>query len=439
MPDIVTFAEEHLYREKANEIAKRHEKLIKSVLPAALVYHIGSTAVPGSLTKGDVDLQVRVSQKDFPEAREALAKIYKVNQGSFQSSFFCAFEKEAEVLPLGVQLTVIASEVDHFWKLTAFFQTHPEFTQQYNELKQTSEGLDMDEYRDRKSLFIDEILQSDKYRQFSFRLEGKGLETPVPKKRQRERLSFPAATTRKEKNDMITEINDRLLDSFGSKIAATGVYGSVGQETEGPFSDIEMHIVTRDGERLPDYEFIYEDFKIELSCSEQSELLRKAGTVDDSWAIKAGAWIHVKPLYDPENFFAELRQIPEQLSYDEIKAVMREFMIWEPYETMGKIRNNYASGNHRYLPMAARDLAFQTAKLIGLANRKYYRTRARMFEDSLKFPSRPSGYERLLELLLEGELHPSHKVYDRCENLWTGLNLWYEELGIDYKEDTFPF
>ncbi|WP_246056011.1 kanamycin nucleotidyltransferase C-terminal domain-containing protein [Alteribacter natronophilus] len=439
MPDIVTFADENLYREKASEIAKRHEKLIKSILPAALIYHIGSTAVPGSLTKGDVDLQVRVSQRDFPEAKEALARHYKINEGSFQSSCFCAFEKEDELLPLGVQLTVISSEVDHFWKLTAFLQTHPEFNEQYNALKQSAEGLDMDEYRNRKARFIEEILDSDPYRRFSFRLEGKEVEPINPVKRQKERLSFPKASTRKEKSEMIEVISRRLLDRFGKDITAVGVYGSVGQESEGPFSDIEIHVVTKEGKTIQEYEFIYGGFKIELSTAQETELLEKACRVDDSWPIRAGAYVHVKPLYDPDGFFDELQKTVQNIKYEEVKTVMREFMIWEPYETMGKIRNNYASGNHRYLPLAAKDLAYQTAKLIGLANRRYYRTRARMFEDSLSFPSRPEGYERLLELLLEGQLHPSHKVYDRCENLWTGLNIWFEELGIDYQEDQLPF
>ena len=46
-------------------------------------------------------------------------------------------------------------------------------------------------------------------------------------------------------------------------------------------------------------------------------------------------------------------------------------MIWEPYETMGKIRNNVQSGNLNYLPLGAKDLTWQTAKLIGLANRTF--------------------------------------------------------------------
>lgn len=59
-------------------------------------------------------------------------------------------------------------------------------------------------------------------------------------------LSVPTPTTREEKMTIINKISDRLLKPYPDKVLAIGVNGSIGQEIDGPYSDIEMHVVTRD-------------------------------------------------------------------------------------------------------------------------------------------------------------------------------------------------
>ncbi|WP_268747779.1 kanamycin nucleotidyltransferase C-terminal domain-containing protein [Cohnella kolymensis] len=145
------------------------------------------------------------------------------------------------------------------------------------------------------------------------------------------------------------------------------------------------------------------------------------------------------PLYDPEHIFEELQVLPLAFTSEEIKSVMREFMIWEPYETMGKIRNARANGNVDYLSVGARDLSWQTAKLIGLANKKYFSTRAKTYSESLHMALQPEGYKEMVMYVINGNFSDKERVYLCCENLWLGLNKWFEELGINYKSESLPF
>lgn len=252
-------------------------------------------------------------------------------------------------------------------------------------------------------------------------------------------LSYPTATTRDEKMAIINKISDRLLKKYPEKVLAIGVYGSIGQGTDGPFSDIEMHVITRDGADLERHEFVYEPFKIEIDTEQKSNFFQEAAEVDDSWPIKAGMFIHIVPIFDPEQIFEKVKKLPFQVSDKAFRDTMREFMIWEPYETMGKIRNNYRRNNLNYLPIGAKDLVWQTAKLIGLANKTYYSTRARTLEESLSMKSKPSGYEELVKKVMEGQLDDKELVYQLCEHLWEGLNIWFDELGIEYKSKELPF
>jgi kanamycin nucleotidyltransferase len=252
-------------------------------------------------------------------------------------------------------------------------------------------------------------------------------------------LAYPSPTTREEKMNMIRTVTDRLMERYGEDILAVGVYGSTAYQKEGRYSDIEMHVVTKDGVSIPGHEFIYGKFKLELSCREKSKLFERAARVDDGWSIWAGSFVNVLAIHDPEGIFPELKEIPFQASRESLRDMMRTFMIWEPYETMGKIRNNYENGNNNYIPLGAKDLAWQSAKLIGLANRKYYTTRARTYEESLDLESKPDGYRELVEFLIAGDLRDKETLYLHCENLWSGLNAWYEELGIDYRTHECPF
>lgn len=71
-------------------------------------------------------------------------------------------------------------------------------------------------------------------------------------------LSVPTPTTREEKMTIINKISDRLLKPYPDKVLSIGVYGSNGHRVDGPYSDIEIHVITRDGTDLERHEFIYE-------------------------------------------------------------------------------------------------------------------------------------------------------------------------------------
>ncbi|AQU79327.1 MULTISPECIES: kanamycin nucleotidyltransferase C-terminal domain-containing protein [Planococcus] len=252
-------------------------------------------------------------------------------------------------------------------------------------------------------------------------------------------LTYPVSTTRSEKLEMIAVLKDRLLAAYGEQLLAIGVYGSIALETEGPYSDIEMHVVTKEYHSIEDLEFVYDKFKIEIGFHDKQAFFEKAKKIDDAWAIKAGAFIHVLPVYDPTNLFEQVKCLPFEGLSSSAHRVMKEFMVGEPYETMAKIRNSYHSGNHNYIPLGANDLVWETAKLIGLANHTYYSTRAKTYEESVRMKSVPTGYRELVQFVMNGQLTDTETVYQLCESLWTGLNRWMESLGLNYRLTKLPF
>lgn len=252
-------------------------------------------------------------------------------------------------------------------------------------------------------------------------------------------LPFPAATTREEKIEIINEVKEKLLNTYKENILAIGAYGSIGLNTDGPYSDIELHVITKDGFNLKNHEFIYDRFKLEIGMIEEIEIIKSAKVVDESWAITAGVYINILEIYDPKNLFEELKKLPYENSDEAFRVAMKEFMVWEPFETVAKLRNNFEINNFGYIPIGAKELTWQTAKLIGLANKQYFSTRARTLEEAISMDSKPAGFKELASAVMEGSLSDKEEVYQKCESLWTGLNDWFKELGIDYKTSHLPF
>lgn len=136
---------------------------IKKNIPDADIEHVGSSAIPNSLTKGDLDIQVRVSSHSFLHAVERLSKLYDLNEGSIKTNKFRAFKDDTISPPLGIQLTVFDSEFDFFWKLRDLLLQNSKYRNKYDDLKKKFEGKEMEKYREAKNDFFNRMKQTKEY------------------------------------------------------------------------------------------------------------------------------------------------------------------------------------------------------------------------------------------------------------------------------------
>jgi|SRR3989344_3664356 len=157
---MVYFREREKFRERAEQLFLKEQKRILHVIPSADVQHIGSTAIPGSLTKGDLDIQVRIMQKDFEKAQKALSKMYKPNKGNPPTKTYASFKNDSTKIPLGVQLTVVGSKEDNFAALRDILVSDKKHLKEYNSLKKRYQGKPMREYRKAKGKFVEKVLKS---------------------------------------------------------------------------------------------------------------------------------------------------------------------------------------------------------------------------------------------------------------------------------------
>ncbi|MDQ3572836.1 MAG: GrpB family protein [Actinomycetota bacterium] len=147
-------------RVAAESAFKEHRQRVLKVLSSALVEHVGSTSIPGALTKGDVDLLVRVEAGRFEAAIAALRRLYVVNQRENWTPTYASFaEAEATAVPVGVQLAVVGSADEALF--TSFRDAlirDPALLAEYNALKLRHDGEGYERYTKVKGEFVERVL-----------------------------------------------------------------------------------------------------------------------------------------------------------------------------------------------------------------------------------------------------------------------------------------
>ena len=132
--DTVSFVKTDEISNKIEVLFEVEKEKISHLFPAAKIEHISGTSVSGSISKGDLDINVRVKPEDFEKITEILRGLYKINQLDNWTNGFRSFKDDSH--NLGIQLTVISSADDHFVVQRDYLRSHPKEVLKLNALKE---------------------------------------------------------------------------------------------------------------------------------------------------------------------------------------------------------------------------------------------------------------------------------------------------------------
>lgn len=123
-------------------------------IPGHLVL-VGGSSVPAALTRGDIDLHLRVPPDEFDRVASTLKDVFGIVHPEIWGPTLATFDVTTDP-PVGLAVTPRGSEHDlrftRSWQLLA---ADPGLVQAYNEVKQFAPD---DEYEARKSDFFDMVL-----------------------------------------------------------------------------------------------------------------------------------------------------------------------------------------------------------------------------------------------------------------------------------------
>jgi GrpB-like predicted nucleotidyltransferase (UPF0157 family) len=140
---------------------EHHRGQVLRLVPDGEVEHVGATSVPGALTKGDLDVLVRVHSSEFSRAVAALRNVYAIHQPDNWTATLASFTDPASSAPaVGVQLVVAGSASDAlFGPFREALIADPALLAEYNALKLRLDGESYEHYTTAKGAFVEDVLQ----------------------------------------------------------------------------------------------------------------------------------------------------------------------------------------------------------------------------------------------------------------------------------------
>lgn len=150
------------YSEFVNNLFELLSKELRSILPNARIEHIGSSAIPGSISKGDLDIFVGVEHSFFNQALLLIKNIdFNEKKGTFRSEELCMLVTDKFNYDVAVQLVSNGSEFEDFLVFRNKLRTDENLVKEYNQTKLLAQSLSDSEYREEKNKFIEKVLKAN--------------------------------------------------------------------------------------------------------------------------------------------------------------------------------------------------------------------------------------------------------------------------------------
>jgi len=153
LPDEYQPVATHLFERVAEEV-RRH-------IPESRIEHVGASAVPGAISKGDLDVFVGVPWERFEKTVDTLERLgYSVKADTLRTESLCMLETYRYKIPVVLQVVENGSRFEMFLTFRDALRRDAALLCQYNDMKRASEGLGEECYRAKKAAFIEDVLAS---------------------------------------------------------------------------------------------------------------------------------------------------------------------------------------------------------------------------------------------------------------------------------------
>ncbi len=135
---------------------------LAALLPHAQVEHIGASAIPGAVSKGDLDICVLVAPHTHQSAVDTLlAAGYTPKADTLRTPALCMLLSPRTELDVALQVVARGSEFESFFlHFRDALRADPLLVAQYNQLKQQFADSGEERYRAEKSRFIAAVLNA---------------------------------------------------------------------------------------------------------------------------------------------------------------------------------------------------------------------------------------------------------------------------------------
>lgn len=153
-------------------------------------------------------------------------------------------------------------------------------------------------------------------------------------------------------------VSRKLLERHPDEVIATAVAGSVARNEDREHSDIDFHVIVKEGAKLKTHKFLVNGCFFIVVVKTENDWLAELRSPNCNLAFIVGALQTTSAIHDPTDAFARLRGIASTLPDRSWKDAVTEGFL-DIVEDLGRVRDFFADGDSAGFRMWAPLVAFQ--------------------------------------------------------------------------------
>jgi len=237
------------------------------------------------------------------------------------------------------------------------------------------------------------------------------------------------------------KIAEKLIQLHGENILAIGLYGSVARGDCGPYSDVEIFVLTEKPIHIKENALVVNGVIYFIYCDMLEHVLEELKQADDHLAVQP-KYLTALWLYDPHNvrerILKAIKEIPDEQYHE-----AAQYALHGLYEYYCKLQNACARKDLINAIYALDTMLSIAAMLVAIINRKQYLTENSFYTQHVEFAKLPQGYSKYVEKVRLNKVRELDEVCETGRGLWASLLKIAQENGIGlniYKslEDYWP-
>lgn len=146
------------YQAHAANVLAEVQTALAPVLPQARIEHVGASAIPGAISKGDLDVLLIVPPGTLAQAVATLCTLgYQEKPDTLRTTQLCMLLSPRSDIDLALQVIEAGSRFEFFLHFRDALRADPALVEEYNRIKRVMAGAEEVQYRTAKGEFIETV------------------------------------------------------------------------------------------------------------------------------------------------------------------------------------------------------------------------------------------------------------------------------------------
>ena len=232
-----------------------------------------------------------------------------------------------------------------------------------------------------------------------------------------------------ERLDAGKRICSKVLETFDDKVLAVLIVGSTSKSLDRPFSDLEMDVIVKDGFEIPTKYYSHDGLLVQIDYKQETSFLKEVIKVTREWPLWADECRNRIVLFERDHWTQNMTSAVEENDRSDFSNVLR-FAALGMTESLAAVRNADFKADMQDLRTRALNMAWDTAKLVYLMNRKYVLTTSWFWKQLFECPEQPRDLRKLVDVAAGFIPSTREELVGAAERLWRETMILVRKRGI---------